>query len=70
MAASIFDTHEAFKNLCAAGFSEAQAEGILEVICAAVFGKTVAYRDSTRIRNESPAGAEAPTGDSVPATED
>ena len=70
MSVYFFDTHKAFKDLCAAGFTEAQAEALLAVFRASAFGDTSAYKDLKPDRDEQSPEASAPTGDSVPATED
>ena len=65
-----FDTYKAFLNLRAAGFTEAQAEALIAVVRASVFGDTSAYKDLKPDRDGQSPEASAPIGDSVPATED
>ena len=70
MGTYFFDTHRAFLDLRAAGFTEAQAEALIAVVRASVFGDTSAYKDLKPARDEGASEGATPAGDSVPATED
>ena len=52
MAALLFDTHKAVKELQEAGFDEAQAEAVVATVGTAIVGNVATKQDVTDARND------------------
>ena len=52
MAALLFDTHKAVKDLQEAGFDEAQAEAVVATLGTAIVGNVATKQDVTDARND------------------
>ncbi len=52
MAALLFDTHKAVKELQEAGFDEAQAEAVVATVGTAIIGNVATKQDVTDARND------------------
>ncbi len=53
MAALLFDTHKAVKDLQEAGFDEAQAEAVVATVGTAIIGNVATKQDVVEARNAS-----------------
>ena len=53
MAALLFDTHKAVKELQEAGFDEAQAEAVVATVGTAIIGNVATKQDVVEARNAS-----------------
>ena len=52
MAALLFDTHKAVKDLQEAGFDEAQAEAVVATVGTAIVGNVATKQDISDLRSE------------------
>ena len=63
MAALLFDTHKAVKDLQEAGFDEAQAEAVVATVGTAIIGNVATKQDVVEARNASKSDIQTLGGD-------